>query len=80
MTTTVELDRRHYHLQNAMTKWCEDNIGQNPTYRNWVYSEPNNWEGLGNWCIASMFGYTFFYFKNESDAIIFTLKWCNNEN
>lgn len=75
MTITVEFDRRYYHLQREMEEWCNTYIGENPRYTNWVYSEPKEWEGLGTWCLASMFGTTFFYFKNEADATLFALKW-----
>ena len=75
MTATVEFSNRYYLLQGEMEKWCERHICENPPYTNWVYSKPTEWEGLGNWCMASAFGTTFFYFKNESDATLFTLKW-----
>ncbi len=75
MTTTVELGKDHYHLQSNMEAWCTQHIGKNPRYTNWVYSQPKDWEGLGTWCMNSAFGTTFFYFKNESDATLFTLKW-----
>jgi hypothetical protein len=75
MTTTVEFSKDHYHLQGEMETWCGQHISKNPPYSNWVYSKPTDWEGMGNWCMTSAFGSTFFYFRNESDAIMFTLKW-----
>lgn len=58
-----------------MVRWCNDYLGENPAYKDWVWAEPVTWEGLGNWCVSSMFGNTFFYFKNPSDATAFKLKW-----
>jgi hypothetical protein len=72
---TVELDRTHYHLQTEMTVWCRDHFGPNPPYCDWVWSAPKTWEGLGTWCLASAFGTTFFYFKEEADMTAFLLKW-----
>ncbi len=73
--TEVEFGKDYYHLQGEMESWCNRNIGSNPPYRNWVSSKPGSWEGLGTWCMSSMFGNTFFYFKNEKDASAFILKW-----
>lgn len=75
MTTIVQLGKDRYHLHQEMEIWCSKHINYNPPYKNWVASEPKSWEGLGTWAISSMFGSTFFYFKNESDATMFLLRW-----
>lgn len=75
MTTTVEFSKDKYHLQGAMETWCNEHINSNPPYKNWVASKPKTWDGMGTWCMASGFGTTFFYFKNESDATAFALRW-----
>jgi len=75
MTTTVSFGKRKYHLQNEMIRWCEEAFGMNPTYTNWVFGEPVDWTDLGNWCVASMFGETHFYFKNDAEASAFILRW-----
>lgn len=77
MTITVEFGKDKYHLQRQMEEWCTEHISQNPRYKNWVFMKPKDgeWEGLGQWCMDSAFGNTFFYFKNESDATMFTLRW-----
>lgn len=75
MMAVVQFGKNMYHLQAEMEKWCSNNIGQNPLYRNWVGGEPKTWEGLGTWCMASMFGNTFFFFKEEKDALWFELVW-----
>jgi hypothetical protein len=72
---TVELGKSYYHLQREMMAWCTEHIGKNPNYCDWAYSEPQNWEGLGNWCVTSMFGNTFFYFKEEKYKTAFVLRW-----
>lgn len=75
MTTTIQFGKDKYHLQGEMANWCKTQLGQNPNYGDWVYDEPKTWEGLGTWCMSSMFGTTIFYFKDESDATMFALKW-----
>lgn len=77
MTITVQFDKDKYHLQSEMTKWCEEFLGKNADGRNWIignYEDENEWH-TRTWALSSMFGNTFFYFKNESDATAFTLKW-----
>lgn len=75
MTYTVQFDKDQYHLQRDMEVWCNDNIGKNPLYRNWVGGKPQSWEGMGTWCMSSMFGNTFFYFREEKHANWFALRW-----
>lgn len=75
MTTTIEFGKDRYHLQYDMERWCTEHINYNPPYKNWVASKPRTWEGMGSWCMSSMFGNTFFYFKNEKDAALFLLRW-----
>jgi len=60
-----EIDRDRYQEQREIVRWCEQNFGlsnYNPT-------------GDRSWHWDSMFGNTFFYFKKERDAILFSLKW-----
>ena len=75
MTKTVEFGKDKYHLQYDMEKWCKEHIGKNPLYTSWVSGEPRSWEGMGTWCMSTMFGTTFFYFKEEKDAVLFALRW-----
>jgi hypothetical protein len=75
MTTTIQFGKDKYHLQGEMESWCTKHIGENPPHKNWFYSKPNDWEGLGSWGMSSMFGSTFFYFKHEKDATAFALRW-----
>jgi hypothetical protein len=75
MNNTVQFGKDHYHLQQSMIVWCDEHIGKNPQYTNWVWDEPEEWEGLGKWCILSMFGNTFFYFREEKDMTAFLLRW-----
>jgi hypothetical protein len=65
----VSLGRGHYHLQNKMMKWCEHNLGQG----GWVYY----YDGMddNNWAISCTFGHTKIYFKEEKDAVFFSLRW-----
>lgn len=74
MTITVEFDKRRYHEQREMIEWCREYFGAHKY--DWMYSEPLSWEGLGTWGVSTMFGNTFFYFKNKNDAMWFKLRWC----
>jgi hypothetical protein len=69
---TVETTRRTFHLRGEMASWCVATFGDS---RYWVWNKPKTWEGMGDWCMSSAFGNTEFYFKNEADATLFSLKW-----
>ena len=58
-------DKDRYHEQREMVRWCEQNFGLGG-----YFPEPNQ-----RWRWDSMFGSTFFYFKDERDATLFSLKW-----
>lgn len=76
MITTVQFGKDKYHLQGPMINWLNENIGVNPRMTDWVWTAPTD-ELSENcvWAIQSMFGNTFFYFKNQADAVAFMLKW-----
>ena len=71
----VQFGKDKYHLQRDMEVWCKKHISKPPVGHTWVSGEPKSWEGLGTWCMSSMFGNTFFYFKEEKDALWFELAW-----
>jgi hypothetical protein len=68
--TQIELGKEKYHLNKDMELWCHQNIG----FGGWVYSDPNDWDQR-HWAMSTMFGNTTFYFKNEIDAVQFSLRW-----
>ena len=70
MTTTIEFNKRHYHLNSEMEQWCKEHIGAG----GWVYSSPDAWHEY-QWAVSSMFGNTTFFFRNSVDATAFLLKW-----
>jgi hypothetical protein len=63
----IQFGKDQYHLQRDMVRWCEQNLG------------PGGYTGVDpynhSWSWNSMFGSTFFHFKNERDATLFSLKW-----
>jgi hypothetical protein len=63
---SVKLGREYYHLYRDLTIWCEKKFGTGD------WGEPSADNLWGNEII---FGTTYFYFRNESDAIIFSLRW-----
>lgn len=72
---TVEFGKENYHEQGIMINWCNKYIGTNPPYSDWCWATPDKWPKDNKWAIQSMFGTTFFYFKEEKDATMFILKW-----
>ena len=65
-----------------MINWCNKNIGKN--YSNeWVWNIPDDefWATTGHvWAIQGSFGNTAFYFRNEADATLFSLRWACQPN
>lgn len=79
MSTSFEFGKDRYHLQKTMIAWCEEHIGPG----SWIFNQsPKDWTGLSAangepavWTISSVFGNTFFAFKDEKDATMFSLRW-----
>jgi hypothetical protein len=68
----VVFEKDRYHTIGTMERWCAENIGLG----GWVYGDPDDWEeGKRKWAITSIFGRTTFYFKDDEDATMFTLRW-----
>lgn len=67
---TVSLGRDRYHLQDEMVAWCRENVGLG----SWWNSLPALPAGQ-DWSIQCIFGRTTFWFKQDSDAVLFSLKW-----
>ena len=74
MTIKVHYDRDEYSLHAPREKWCREHIGKGS------WGDPRGWtDGINTqdakWAIQSIFGETFFYFREEKDAMMFVLKW-----
>ena len=74
MTISVHYDRDEYSLHPAKEQWCRNHIGKG------MWGIPRDWkDGINSadarWSINSVFGETFFYFKEEKDATMFILRW-----
>ena len=67
----VVFEKDRYHNIRTMETWCRENIGVG----GWVYSDPKDWEEERKWAITSIFGRTTFYFIDDKDATMFTLRW-----
>lgn len=61
-----EFGKDRYQEQREMVRWCEQNFGLGQ-YSNTVEKTRWTWD--------SIFGSTFFYFKDGEDAVLFSLKW-----
>lgn len=64
----IEFGKDRFHLQDEMIKWCRTNLGEG----GWG---SYNKAGIKQWSVESMFGSTFFYFRNPHDAMMFKLVW-----
>lgn len=64
----IEFGKDRYHQQNDMILWCKDNIGSGGWQVPMALTDHK-------WKIESMFGSSFFYFRDEQDAVLFSLKW-----
>ena len=67
----IEFGKERYHTNDDMVVWCRENIGSG----GWVFANPDDWEEGRKWAISSQFGNTTFYFNDDKDATMFTLRW-----
>jgi hypothetical protein len=56
---SVDLDRESYHLYQDIWRWTIDTFGDDRT----------------RWDYSITFGYQQYWFRDEADAILFTLMW-----
>ena len=68
----IEFGKDRYHTNDAMVDWCRKNIDG---FGGWVYANPGDWDEGRKWAISSQFGNTTFYFNDDRDATVFTLRW-----
>ena len=73
MTVKVRYGRDEYSLYRIKEEWCMKHIGKG------VWGDPKNWDLEWNkdakWAINTVFGNSFFFFKEERDATLFILQW-----
>jgi hypothetical protein len=67
----IVFEKDRYHTIGTMERWCRENIGVG----GWVYADPKDWEEERKWAMSSAFGRTTFYFRDDEDATMFTLRW-----
>lgn len=56
----VQFGKDRYHEIQDMAQWCQENIGAGR---------------YPPWAVETRFGNTFFFFVNERDATLFSLRW-----
>lgn len=66
--TEIWFGKDQYHRQQEMYQWCINHLG----IGGWGIPYRN---GLERWGMDCNFGSTCFYFRDESDATLFSLKW-----
>jgi hypothetical protein len=69
----IELTYTHkfYHRQSEMIQWASAHFGRGA----WKQSRQTKIDTAAVWTVWSMFGRTHFEFDNESDAVLFALRW-----
>lgn len=64
----VSFSKDRYHQQVEMINWCEQHCGEG----GWsAFSRNEN----ARWSVDGMFGHTHFFFKEEKDLVLFTMRW-----
>lgn len=68
---TINLSRDAYSTSPERHEWISNNIGE------WTWSISTKWfmESDSLVRVAEAFGYYSYTFKNESDSILFALRW-----
>jgi hypothetical protein len=61
----IKFGKDKYHLVVEMNKWLKENIGH------------GGWQPMldAKWHVESAYGTTWYVFKDESDAMLFLLRW-----
>ena len=67
MTTEIVFGKDRYSQSKDMIDWCVEQFGEGHHYR------PSDYRY--RWTIHQAFGNTHFYFLEESDAVLFSLRW-----
>lgn len=65
--TEIWFGKDRYHDHPQMFEWCRTQFGYGP------WCKP--YEDKHRWGIETAFGNTCFYFRDESDATLFALRW-----
>jgi hypothetical protein len=68
LITKVSFGKDRYHQQEDMIRWCKTTLGKGGWGQSLVL-------GDNRWRVDSMFGSTHFWFKEERDYLLFTLRW-----
>lgn len=81
----IILDKTKFLLQQDMITWCYRTVGLGgiisdnfvPVAKKAILL-PDDWEKKGYvWALSTNSGQSHFYFTNDKDALLFTLKWLN---
>lgn len=68
----LQFGKDKYVYQSAMIAWCKEHAG----HGGWVgCKEALDQAAHVQWGVESMFGNTFFYFRDEKVATVFSLKF-----
>lgn len=67
----ISLDRSYHSRVAEMVSWLLKHVGPGNAHMFNLYVP----EPTPEWYVDQIFGHTFIKFKNESDAVQFTLTW-----
>jgi len=64
----ISFGQDRFHQQEEMISWCKRHCGD------------GGWQAItksdkARWSVDSMFGHTHFFFKEEKDLVLFSMKW-----
>lgn len=64
----ISFGRDRFHQHQDMIRWCYQHCGKGGYH---AFSKDDN----ARWSVDTMFGNTHFFFKEEKDVVLFTMKW-----
>jgi hypothetical protein len=64
----ISFGKDRFHEQDAMIEWCKQHCGEGG-YHAFTKRED------ARWSVDRMFGHAHFFFKEEKDVVLFSMKW-----
>ena len=68
--TEIVFGKDRFHLNPEMGEWLIEHFGRGSWHKYGVVDDPNC-----RWAWESTFGITRYYFRDERDAMLFSLRW-----
>ena len=68
--TEINLGREYYSIYEIIERWCNEQFGDRIKY-----SKRSGHTYNSRWHREMSFGHQIFRFRDEQDAVLFTLRW-----